>query len=108
MTRRTKSAYIDRLNAQIERIERHMASEWRLYSRYSTALVRAKLLLQIQLNNHAALAAKKAKTRTREIIKYLADRSERLRQVNPVAYLRLYMPGAYSWAIPNTFDVLET
>ena len=107
MTNNPTSRYIKQLEARIAQIESRMASEWRFYSRYSTALVRAKLLLQIQINNHVALAAKKAKERTSECLRYIAERAEALRKVNIFAYFRLYAPRVYDWGITETIEVIE-
>lgn len=107
MPTHTKSSYVKQLEAKIAQIESRMAREWRFYAQYSTALVRAKLLLQIQINNHVALAAKKAKERSRQALSYISDRAKALRETNIFAYFRLYAPRAYDWGITENLNVIE-
>mgnify|MGYP000658990399 CR=1 FL=1 len=102
-----KSPYRKTLEAKIEQIERRMAHEWRLFQRYSEALVRLKLRLQIMLNNEAALCRKKVVERSRQIFGYLEDAGRALRDANYFAFLRIHRPRTYDWGVIDHMDVID-
>ena len=89
----------EQLEKQIADIEARMGREWRLYQRYSECLVKLRLRLQIRLNAGAALARKAAAAKSKQLFGYIQQKAERLRQANPIAFLRLYMPRSYDWDI---------
>jgi len=104
----TKCSKTAQLEARIAQIESRMAKEWRFFRQYSVALVRAKLLLQIQINNQTALLRKKARERQKQVFRYFEERIARLRETNYFAYLRIYRPRAYDWGITDEETILAT
>lgn len=89
----------DQLLKQIADVEARMGREWRLHQRYSEYLVKLRLRLQITLNAGAALARKKAADKAKQAFGYLQQKAERLREANPIAFLRLHMPRSYDWGV---------
>jgi len=102
-----KTPYRKTLEARIAQIESRMAHEWRFFQRYSEALVRLKLRLQIMLNNEAALCRKKAVERSRQIFGYLEDAGRALRDANYFAFLRMYRPRTYDWGVIEEINVID-
>lgn len=87
------------LKQRIADLRAAMGREWRLYGRCSAALRKMELQLTARLNLEAANVRKKVVERSRQVWKYIDQRVQALREANPIAYIRIYMPRAYDWGI---------